>query len=129
MPRLVRILNSPLRRIEFWVYREKELNSSRNPLTCCRSKYFIPVGGELAHTPSLTLVVPRDMAETYGGRVVATACGGGMGRHATLMGMGQAASCSGTSTSDSRSDKNLVPRADMASSEVLPWPSIWHEFG
>ncbi|RRT40698.1 hypothetical protein B296_00022341 [Ensete ventricosum] len=33
--------------------------------------------------------------------------------------MGQAASCSGTSTSDSRSDADLVPQADVASSEVL----------
>ncbi|RWW71576.1 hypothetical protein BHE74_00020661 [Ensete ventricosum] len=59
------------------------------------------------------------MAETYGGRAAAAAWGGGMGRHAALMGMGQAASCSGTSTSDSRSDADLVPRADVASSEVL----------
>ncbi|RRT63021.1 hypothetical protein B296_00019806 [Ensete ventricosum] len=67
------------------------------------------------------------MAETYGGRAAAAAWGGGMSRHATLMGMGQAASCSGTSTSDSRSDADLVPQADVASSEVLPWPSIWRK--
>ncbi|RWW52518.1 hypothetical protein BHE74_00041053 [Ensete ventricosum] len=59
------------------------------------------------------------MAETYGGRATAAAWGGGMGRHVALMGMGQVASCSGTSTSDSRSDVDLVPRADMASPEVL----------
>ncbi|RRT32781.1 hypothetical protein B296_00050341 [Ensete ventricosum] len=53
------------------------------------------------------------MAETYGGRAAAAAWGGGggMSRHAALMGIGQAASCSGTSTSDSRSDADLVPRA------------------
>ncbi|RRT46123.1 hypothetical protein B296_00014368 [Ensete ventricosum] len=69
------------------------------------------------------------MAETYGVRAAATVWGGGMGRHAALMGMGQAASCSGTSTSDSRSEADLVPRADVASSEVLSWPSIWSELG
>ncbi|RZS13055.1 hypothetical protein BHM03_00044579 [Ensete ventricosum] len=95
-----------------------------SPLTCCRSKCFIPTRGELARTPSLTLVIPRDMAESYRGRAATAAWGEGMGRHASLMGMGQTASCSGTSTSDSRSDADLVPRADVASSEVLPWPSI-----
>ncbi|RRT40808.1 hypothetical protein B296_00053138 [Ensete ventricosum] len=69
------------------------------------------------------------MAETYGGRAAAAAWGGGMGRHAALMGMGQAASCSGTSTSDFRSDVDLIPRADVTSSEVLSWLSIWHELG
>ncbi|RWV88270.1 hypothetical protein BHE74_00040541 [Ensete ventricosum] len=58
------------------------------PFTCCRSKCFIPVGGELARTPSLTFVVPRDMAETYGGRAAAVVWGKGMARHATLMGVG-----------------------------------------
>ncbi|RRT72052.1 hypothetical protein B296_00034874 [Ensete ventricosum] len=82
------------------------------------------MGGELARTPSLTLVVPRDMAETYEGCAAAAAWGRGMGRHVALMGMGQAASCLGTSTSDFRSDADLVPRADVASSEVLSWPSI-----
>ncbi|RWW65332.1 hypothetical protein BHE74_00027368 [Ensete ventricosum] len=57
------------------------------------------------------------MIETYGGRATAATWGGGMGRHAALMGMGQATSCSGTSTSDSRSDIDLVPRADVISSE------------
>ncbi|RRT37731.1 hypothetical protein B296_00040542 [Ensete ventricosum] len=107
---------------------------SRNPegssihrkvhFSCCRSMCFISLGGELARTPSLTSVVPRDMAETYGRRAAAVAWDGGMGRHTALMGMGHAMSCSDTSTSDSRSDVDLVPRADMASSEVLPWPSI-----
>ncbi|RRT75942.1 hypothetical protein B296_00005469 [Ensete ventricosum] len=59
------------------------------------------------------------MIETYGGRAAAAAWGGGMGRHAALMGMGHATSCSGTSTSDSRSDTDLVPRADVISSEVF----------
>ncbi|RWW19827.1 hypothetical protein GW17_00016094 [Ensete ventricosum] len=56
--------------------------------TCCRSRCFIPVGGELAGTPSLTFVVPRDMTETYGGCVAAATWGEGMARHATLMGVG-----------------------------------------
>ncbi|RZS11720.1 hypothetical protein BHM03_00043081 [Ensete ventricosum] len=59
------------------------------------------------------------MAETYGGRATAMAWDRGMGRHAALMGMGQAASCLGPSTSDSRSDADLVPWADVASSKVL----------
>ncbi|RWW87692.1 hypothetical protein BHE74_00003466 [Ensete ventricosum] len=50
------------------------------PLRCPR--------GELACTPSLTLVVPRDMAETYKRREAAAAWGEGMTRHATLMGVG-----------------------------------------
>ncbi|RZR94287.1 hypothetical protein BHM03_00022951 [Ensete ventricosum] len=58
------------------------------PFTCCRSKYFIHVGGELARAPSLTFVVPRNMTETYGGRAATTAWGEGMTRHATLMGVG-----------------------------------------
>ncbi|RRT34375.1 hypothetical protein B296_00031439 [Ensete ventricosum] len=53
-----------------------------------RSKCFRPVGGELARTPSLTFVIPRDMAETYGGRAAVAAWGEGMARHATLMGVG-----------------------------------------
>ncbi|RRT36504.1 hypothetical protein B296_00025865 [Ensete ventricosum] len=69
-------------------------------------------------------IVARDMAETYGGRAVAMAWDRGMGRHAALMGMGQAASCLGPSTSDSRSDADLVPWADVASSKVLSWLSI-----
>ncbi|RWW36854.1 hypothetical protein BHE74_00058089 [Ensete ventricosum] len=59
------------------------------------------------------------MAETYRGRATGAAWGRGMGRHAALMGMGQAASCSGTFTSDSRSDADLVPRVDVASSKVF----------
>ncbi|RWW36342.1 hypothetical protein BHE74_00058633 [Ensete ventricosum] len=62
----------------------------RVPITYYRSKCFIPVGGELARTPSLTFVVPRNMTETYGGRAVAAAWGEGMARHATLMGKGRA---------------------------------------
>ncbi|RRT34929.1 hypothetical protein B296_00055148 [Ensete ventricosum] len=113
------------RESKVWGYGEKgvELRERASPLTCsltcCRSKCFIPVGEELACTPSLTLVVPRDMAETYVGRATAMTWGGGMGRHAALMGMDQATSCSGTFTSDSRSDVDLVSRADVASSEVL----------
>ncbi|RWW49780.1 hypothetical protein BHE74_00044004 [Ensete ventricosum] len=59
------------------------------------------------------------MVETYGGRAAAVAWDKGMGRHAALMCMSQSGSCSGTSTSDSRSDPDLVPRANVASSEVL----------
>ncbi|RRT82085.1 hypothetical protein B296_00013902 [Ensete ventricosum] len=48
---------------------------------------FIPVGGELVNTPNLTLVVPRDMTESYGGRATAKAWGEGVARHTTLMGV------------------------------------------
>ncbi|RWV92113.1 hypothetical protein GW17_00045550 [Ensete ventricosum] len=85
---------------------------SRNPEWPFRER-------ELARTPSLTIVVPQDMTETYGGRAATAAWDGGMGRHAVLMGMGQTTSCSGTSTSDSKLDADLVPRDDIASSEVL----------
>ncbi|RWW39808.1 hypothetical protein BHE74_00054826, partial [Ensete ventricosum] len=51
------------------------------------SKCFILVGGELINTLSLTLVVPRDMAELYGGRAAAAAWGEGVTLHATLMGV------------------------------------------
>ncbi|RZR74068.1 hypothetical protein BHM03_00031581, partial [Ensete ventricosum] len=88
----------PLLRWEGMTRRDPSLTP--NLLTYCRSKCFIPMGGELARTLSLTLVVPRDMTETYGGRAVAAAWGGSMG---------QAASCSDTSTSDSRSDARLGP--------------------
>ncbi|RRT57139.1 hypothetical protein B296_00023573 [Ensete ventricosum] len=77
----------PSREGKVWSIGEKKVRSSERklPLTCCRSKCFILVGGELARTPSLTFVVPRNMAETYGGHV---AWGVGMARHATLMGVG-----------------------------------------
>ncbi|RWW46647.1 hypothetical protein BHE74_00047429 [Ensete ventricosum] len=55
---------------------------------CCRNGCFIPVRGELVRTLSLTFVVPRDVAETYGGRAAAAAWGEGMARHATLMSVG-----------------------------------------
>ncbi|RWW43752.1 hypothetical protein BHE74_00050550 [Ensete ventricosum] len=53
----------------------------------CRLDLFSSEG-ELVHTPSLTFVVPRDVAETYGGRAAAVAWGEGMARHATLIGVG-----------------------------------------
>ncbi|RWW80531.1 hypothetical protein BHE74_00011117, partial [Ensete ventricosum] len=56
--------------------------------TYCRNGCFISVRGELVHTPSLIFVVPRDVAETYGGRATATAWGEGMVHYATLMGVG-----------------------------------------
>ncbi|RZS06613.1 hypothetical protein BHM03_00037309 [Ensete ventricosum] len=43
--------------------------------------------GELVSTLGLTLVVPRDMGESYGGRVAAAAWGEGVARHTTLMGV------------------------------------------
>ncbi|RWW90227.1 hypothetical protein BHE74_00000627 [Ensete ventricosum] len=48
------------------------------PLRCPR---------ELVNTPILTLVVPRDMAESYGRRAAAAAWGEGVARHTTLMGV------------------------------------------
>ncbi|RWW35027.1 hypothetical protein GW17_00000196 [Ensete ventricosum] len=42
---------------------------------------------ELVSTLGLTLVVPRDMGESYGGRVAAAAWGEGVARHTTLMGV------------------------------------------
>ncbi|RRT36505.1 hypothetical protein B296_00025870 [Ensete ventricosum] len=104
-PRAGRVLGSGEKRL---IFRERERESPPLP-ACCRSKCFIHVGGEPAQTPTLTLVVPRDMAEMYGGRAATVACDEGMGRHAALMGMGHAASCSDTSTSDSISDADLVP--------------------
>ncbi|RRT47660.1 hypothetical protein B296_00028311 [Ensete ventricosum] len=56
--------------------------------TCYRNGCFIPVRGKLVYTPNLIFVVPRDVAETYGGRAVTAAWGEGMARHATLIGMG-----------------------------------------
>ncbi|RZR97466.1 hypothetical protein BHM03_00026650 [Ensete ventricosum] len=68
--------------------RESDRGRERVLFTCCRSKCFIPVGGELARIPSLTFVVPQNMAETYEGRVAAATWGEGMARHATLIGVG-----------------------------------------
>ncbi|RRT49531.1 hypothetical protein B296_00027905 [Ensete ventricosum] len=48
---------------------------------------FIPVGGELVSTHDLTLGVPRDIVESYGGRAAAAAWGEGVARHTTLMGV------------------------------------------
>ncbi|RRT51103.1 hypothetical protein B296_00023978 [Ensete ventricosum] len=49
------------------------------PLRCPR---------ELVRTPSLTFVVPRDVAETYEGRAATAVWGEGMTHHATLMDVG-----------------------------------------
>ncbi|RWV77896.1 hypothetical protein GW17_00061219 [Ensete ventricosum] len=49
---------------------------------------FIPVGGELVRTPDLTIVVSRGMAESYGGRAIATVWGEGVTGHITLMAHG-----------------------------------------
>ncbi|RWW50391.1 hypothetical protein BHE74_00043358 [Ensete ventricosum] len=84
---------------------------------------FIPVRGEFVRTPSLTFVVPWDMAETYGGCGTATAWGEGMARRATLMGVGPGNTR--TSTLDNRLAADLIPRANVASSEVLSWLPIW----
>ncbi|RRT64344.1 hypothetical protein B296_00006562 [Ensete ventricosum] len=81
----------PSRESKVWDYGEKRVRSRERespPFTYCRSKCFISMGGELARTPSLTFVVPRDMAETYGGRAAAASWGDDMARHATLMGVG-----------------------------------------
>ncbi|RZR74973.1 hypothetical protein BHM03_00046964 [Ensete ventricosum] len=67
--------------------RVSERESFPLPFTCCRNGCFIPVGGELVSTPSLSFVVPRDMTEIYGGRATTVAWGEGMACHATLMGM------------------------------------------
>ncbi|RRT82250.1 hypothetical protein B296_00002790 [Ensete ventricosum] len=90
MPKLEGIPNDPLGRVKFGVVGKRESDHGREPIlyTCCRSKCFIHVGGELARTPSLTFVVPRNMTETYGGRAAAATWGEGMTRHATLIGVG-----------------------------------------
>ncbi|RZS05194.1 hypothetical protein BHM03_00035662 [Ensete ventricosum] len=41
----------------------------------------------------LTLAVPRGMAESYGGRAVATVWGGGVAHHSTLMARGGVGQC------------------------------------
>ncbi|RRT78701.1 hypothetical protein B296_00011604 [Ensete ventricosum] len=73
-----------------WGSGEKGVGSREraSPFTCYRSKCFIPVGGELARTPSLTFVVPRNMTKTYGVRAVSAAWNEGMTCHATLIGIG-----------------------------------------
>ncbi|RWW60125.1 hypothetical protein BHE74_00032904 [Ensete ventricosum] len=45
------------------------------------------MGGELVSTPGLTLVVPQDMVESYGGRTAAAAWDEGVACHTTLMGV------------------------------------------
>ncbi|RWW26925.1 hypothetical protein GW17_00008678 [Ensete ventricosum] len=85
MPKLGRIKSCPPGRVKLRVLeREREISP---PFTGCRNGCFIPVGGELVSTPSLTLIVPRDMAESYGGRATTTAWGEGVARHTTLMGV------------------------------------------
>ncbi|RZR82624.1 hypothetical protein BHM03_00009076 [Ensete ventricosum] len=92
MPKLGRIRNCPPGRVKSRVLeKDKERVSERESFlpsfTCYRNGCFIPVGGELVSTPSLTFVIPRDMAEMYGGRAAVAAWGEGMACHATLMGM------------------------------------------
>ncbi|RZS27769.1 hypothetical protein BHM03_00061292 [Ensete ventricosum] len=86
MPKSGKIKNYPLGRVKLRVL-ERERESFLPPFTYCRNRCFILVGGELINTLSLTLVVPRDMAELYGGRAAAAAWGEGVTLHATLMGV------------------------------------------
>ncbi|RRT59175.1 hypothetical protein B296_00046040 [Ensete ventricosum] len=61
--------------------------------TWYRNECFIPVRGELVRTPGLTLVVPRGMAKSYGGRAVVAVWDEGVTRHTTLMARGGAGQC------------------------------------
>ncbi|RWV79880.1 hypothetical protein GW17_00058923, partial [Ensete ventricosum] len=66
------------------------------------------------------------MAEMYRGHAVAAAWGEGMACHATLMGVGLGSVVPGHLHLEyTRSAADLVPRADVTSSEVLMWLSIW----
>ncbi|RZS12659.1 hypothetical protein BHM03_00044149 [Ensete ventricosum] len=101
----------PSREGKVWSFEEKRVRSRErvSPFTCCRSKCFIPVGGELACTPSLTFVVSRDMAETYKGRAAVAAWSEGIAHHATLMGVGIASTPSFSVSSFSSSLSSPVP--------------------
>ncbi|RRT79821.1 hypothetical protein B296_00000515 [Ensete ventricosum] len=72
---------------------DEDHRGSANPRRKSRSPPMLVDLRELVRMPGLTLVVPRGMAKSYGGRAVAAVWGEGVAHHTTLIARRGAGQC------------------------------------